>query len=172
MKTTTGTIEACCVTAHAQWVWLCAKRLLLHVGVSELTQFLKDWLDCWRIDSNKIESVNIEWNVAHDQVNSFALGGFFVIVLTIESNVARIESILSTINLVFSIELLFSIESILSQSSRFYYNGVGFFNRVNSEHSWVDSHNRVDSGVVHNAVFGLKILKQTACHIKKHCTCP
>ena len=172
MKTTTGTIEACCVTAHAQWVWLCAKRLLLHVGVSELTQFLKDRLDCWRIDSSKIESVNIEWNVAHDWVDSFALSQVFFliesIVLTIESNVVQIESILSTINLVFSIELLFSIESIFITIESV------FFNRVNSEHSRVDSHhNRVDSGVVHNAVFGLKILKQTACHTSyKTLHCP
>ena len=32
------------------------------VGVSESTRLLKDRLDCWRIDSKELESVNIKWN--------------------------------------------------------------------------------------------------------------
>ena len=80
--------------------------------------------------------------------------------LTIESNVAQIESIFITIESILStIESVFSIESV-------YHNRVGFYyNRVDSCHNRVDScHNRVDSGAAHNTIFGSTILKQTACH--------
>ena len=44
------------------------------VGVSESTRLLKDRLDCWRIDSNKVESVFI---VAHNRVDGVASSRFF-----------------------------------------------------------------------------------------------
>ena len=51
--------------------------LVAAVGMSESTRLLKDQLDCGRIDSNKVKSVNSKWNVAHDPVDSFALSWLF-----------------------------------------------------------------------------------------------
>ena len=70
--------------------------------------------------------------------------------LTIESNVAQIESIFITIeSILITIESVSSIESV-------------YHNRVDSEH------NQVDSGAAHNTIFGSTILKQTACHTVSH----
>ena len=75
MKTTTG-------TRHALPTALLCMPMAV-VGVSKSTRLLKDWINCWRIDSNKVESVNIEWNVMQIEL----------IYITIESILSTIESV-------------------------------------------------------------------------------
>ena len=105
-----------------------------------------------------VESVNVEWNLAHNRVDGFASIGFFDRVNCADN---RVERGANRVDLS-TTESVFSIESV-------YHNRVdSCHNRVDSCHNRVDSeHNRVDSGAAHSTIFGSTILKQTACHMEQ-----
>ena len=71
-----------------------------------------------------VESVNIEWNLAHDRVDGFASSRFFDRVNCADNRVERGANrvdLSTTESILITIESIFSIESV-------YHNRVDFFN--------------------------------------------
>ena len=100
----------------------------------------KDRLDIWKTNSNEVESVNIERNVAHDRVDTFASVGFFDRVNCADNRVERganrVDSDHNWVGFCNRVDF-YHIRVGLSQSNRFCHNRVDFFSVESVYHNLV-----------------------------------